>query len=428
MNLNEQMTRLAQQAKAASRELAKLTTAEKNACLLAMATALEQNADAIKQANALDMEFGASHGLSAAMLDRLKLDDKRIAGMAKGLREVAALPDPIGKILDERTRPNGLKLQKISTPIGVVVIIYESRPNVTADAASLCFKSGNATILRGGKEALNSNQIIARTMIDAGKVAHQGFPEHAIQVVPTPDREAIPILLSLTQYVDLCMPRGGESLIRAVADCSKVPVIKHYKGVCHVYVDADADLQMAEEITLNAKVQRPGVCNSAETLLVDQAVAKSFLPHMAQKLADKKVELRCDPVALGLVQSAIHHPQSAIKAAAVQDYFTEYMDYILNVRVVDGVRAAIDHINFYGSAHSDSIVTKNEAHAKQFLAEVDSAAVYWNASTRFTDGGEFGMGAEIGISTDKIGARGPMGLDELTSYKWLGIGNGQIRS
>jgi glutamate-5-semialdehyde dehydrogenase len=374
------------------------------------------------------MEFGASHGLSAAMLDRLKLDDKRIAGMAKGLREVAALPDPIGKILDERTRPNGLKLQKISTPIGVVVIIYESRPNVTADAASLCFKSGNATILRGGKEALNSNQIIARTMIDAGKVAHQGFPEHAIQVVPTPDREAIPILLSLTQYVDLCMPRGGESLIRAVADCSKVPVIKHYKGVCHVYVDADADLQMAEEITLNAKVQRPGVCNAAETLLVDQAVAKSFLPHMAQKLADKKVELRCDPVALGLVQSAIHHPQSAIKAAAEQDYFTEYMDYILNVRVVDGVRAAIDHINFYGSAHSDSIVTKNEAHAKQFLAEVDSAAVYWNASTRFTDGGEFGMGAEIGISTDKIGARGPMGLDELTSYKWLGIGNGQIRS
>jgi len=428
MNLNEQMTRLAKQAKAASRELAKLSTRDKNDCLLAMADALENKSVEIKQANALDMEFGASHELSAAMLDRLKLDDKRIAGMAKGLREVAALPDPVGKILDERTRPNGLKLQKISTPIGVVVIIYESRPNVTADAASLCFKSGNATILRGGKEALNSNQIIARTMIEAGKIAHQGFPEHAIQVVPTPDREAIPILLSLTQYVDLCMPRGGESLIRAVADCSKVPVIKHYKGVCHVYVDADADMQMAEEITLNAKVQRPGVCNAAETLLVDQAVAKSFLPHMAQKLADKKVELRCDPVALGLVQSAIHHPQSAIKAAAEQDYFTEYMDYILNVRVVDGVRAAIDHINFYGSAHSDSIVTKNEAHAKQFLAEVDSAAVYWNASTRFTDGGEFGMGAEIGISTDKIGARGPMGLDELTSYKWLGIGNGQIRS
>ena len=422
------MTQLAKNAKAASRELAKLTTAEKNACLLAMATALEQNATAIKNANEQDMEFGAQHGLSAAMLDRLKLDDKRIAGMAKGLREVAALADPVGKILDERVRPNGLKLQKISTPIGVVVIIYESRPNVTADAASLCFKSGNATILRGGKEALNSNQIIARTMIDAGKAACKGFPEHAIQVVPTPDREAIPILLSLTQYVDLCMPRGGESLIRAVAECSKVPVIKHYKGVCHVFVDAEADLKMAAEIILNAKVQRPGVCNAAETLLVDKTVAEKFLPQMAQQLADKNVELRCDTQSLGIVQSTIRNPQSAIKAAAEQDWFTEYNDYILNVRVVDGVRGAIDHINHYGSAHSDSIVTRNEAHARQFLAEVDSAAVYWNASTRFTDGGEFGMGAEIGISTDKIGARGPMGLDELTSYKWLGLGNGQIRN
>jgi glutamate-5-semialdehyde dehydrogenase len=428
MNLKEQMTRLAKQARDASRELARLTTAEKNACLLAMATALEQNAGVIKEANALDMEFGAQHGLSAAMLDRLKLDDKRIAGMARGLREVAALPDPVGKILDERIRPNGLKLQKISTPIGVVVIIYESRPNVTADAASLCFKSGNATILRGGKEALNSNQIIAKTMIDAGKIAHKQFPEHSIQVVPTSDREAVPILLSLTQYVDLCMPRGGESLIRAVADCSKVPVIKHYKGVCHVFVDAEADLKMAEEIVMNAKVQRPAVCNAMETLLVDKTIAEKFLPQMAQMLADKKVELRCDAVSLGLLQSAIGNRQSAIKAAAEQDWFTEYNDYILNVRVVDGVRAAIDHINFYGSAHSDSIVTRNEAHAKRFLAEVDSATVYWNASTRFTDGGEFGMGAEIGISTDKIGARGPMGLDELTTYKWLGFGSGQIRT
>ena len=427
MHLNEQMTRLGKQAKTASRELAKLTTAEKNACLLVMASALEQNTAAIKEANALDMEFGASHGLSNAMLDRLKLDDKRIAGMAQGLREVAALPDPVGRILDERLRPNGLKLQKISTPIGVVVIIYESRPNVTADAASLCFKSGNATILRGGKEALHSNQIIARTMIDAGKIAHRGFPEHAVQVVPTTDREAIPILLSLTQYVDLCMPRGGESLIRAVAECSKVPVIKHYKGVCHVFVDAEADLKMAEEIVMNAKCQRPGVCNAMETLLVDQAVAETFLMPMSQRLAEKRVELRCDAISLGLVQSAIRNPQSAIKPAAEQDWFTEYNDYILNVGVVDGVSAAIDHINYYGSAHSDSIVTKNESHAKQFLAEVDSAAVYWNASTRFTDGGEFGMGAEIGISTDKIGARGPMGLEELTSYKWLGIGNGQIR-
>jgi glutamate-5-semialdehyde dehydrogenase len=428
MTLTEQMTQLARSAKAASRELAKLTAAEKNACLLSMATALEQNAEAIKKANALDMDFGAQLGLSSAMLDRLKLDDKRIAGMAKGLREVAVLPDPVGKILDERTRPNGLKLQKISTPIGVVVIIYESRPNVTADAASLCFKSGNATILRGGKEALNSNQIIAQTMIDAGKIAHRGFPEHGIQVVPTPDREAIPALLSLTQYIDLCMPRGGESLIRAVTECSKVPVIKHYKGVCHVFVDADADLKMAEEIVMNAKVQRPAVCNAAETLLVDKVVAKEFVPAMMQKLVEKKVALRCDAQALSLAQSAIRNPQSAIKPASEQDWFTEYNDYILNVRVVDGVKAAIDHINYYGSAHSDSIVTKNESHAKQFLNEVDSATVYWNASTRFTDGGEFGMGAEIGISTDKIGARGPMGLDELTSYKWLGFGSGQIRS
>ena len=429
MNLNEQMTQLARQAKAASRELAKLTTAEKNACLLAMATALEQNAGALKQANALDMEFGARHGLSAAMLDRLKLDDKRIAGMARGLREVAALPDPVGRILDERTRPNGLKLQKVSTPIGVVVIIYESRPNVTADAASLCFKSGNATILRGGKEALNSNQLIAHIMIDAGLIAHEGFPAHAIQVVPTAEREAIPVLLSLTQYVDLCMPRGGEGLIRAVAECSKVPVIKHYKGVCHVYVDAAADLNMAAEIVMNAKVQRPGVCNAMETLLVDRAIAGQFLPAIGARLLEKHVEIRGDKPTLAALQPELARFKTAkLKPVAEQDFFTEYNDYILNVRVVDGVPAAVDHINYYGSAHSDSIVTANEAHARQFLAEVDSAAVYWNASTRFTDGGEFGMGAEIGISTDKIGARGPMGLEELTSYKWLGLGNGQVRT
>jgi len=422
------MTRLASQAKAASRELARLTTAEKNACLLAMAGALEKNAAALKAANALDMEFGASHGLSSAMLDRLRLDDARIAGMAKGLREVAALPDPVGRILDERVRPNGLRLQKISTPIGVVVIIYESRPNVTADAASLCFKSGNATILRGGKEALHSNQIIARMMIEAGRQALASFPEHAIQVVPVADREAIPLLLSLTQYVDLCMPRGGESLIRAVADCSKVPVIKHYKGVCHVYVDAEADLAMAGEIVMNAKVQRPGVCNAMETLLVDRAVAGTFLPAIGARLFEKHVEIRGDAAAQAGLQPELARFKSAkLKPVAEQDYFTEYNDYVLNVRVVDGVRSAIDHINFYGSAHSDSIVTGNEAHARQFLQEVDSAAVYWNASTRFTDGGQFGMGAEIGISTDKIGARGPMGLDELTSYKWLGLGNGQVR-
>jgi glutamate-5-semialdehyde dehydrogenase len=428
MNVTEQMTLLAKQAKAASRALVRLSTAEKNACLLAMANALEAKRDAIKQANALDMECGATSGLSAAMLDRLKLDDKRIAGMAKGLREVAALNDPVGRILDERTRPNGLKLQKISTPIGVVVIIYESRPNVTADAASLCFKSGNATILRGGKEALNSNQIIAATMIKAARETIAKFPEHAIQVLATADREAIPALLSLTQYVDLCMPRGGEGLIRAVTECSKVPVIKHYKGVCHVFVDAAADLKMAEEIVLNAKCQRPGVCNAMETLLVDESVAKTFLPQLAPGLSSKQVELRCDAIALGILQTAIGNQKSALKPATEQDWFTEYNDYILNVRVVSGVGAAVEHINHYGSGHSDTVVTSHEATAKEFMAEVDSATVYWNASTRFTDGGEFGMGAEIGISTDKIGARGPMGLEELTSYKWLGFGSGQVRS
>ncbi|MDB6034577.1 MAG: glutamate-5-semialdehyde dehydrogenase [Verrucomicrobiales bacterium] len=424
MTLTEQMTELAKQAREASRELAKLTTAQKNACLLAMADALEGNAPAIKEANAKDMAASTQAGLSAAMLDRLKLDDKRIAGMAKGLREVAALADPIGKTLDERTRPNGLKLRKLTTPIGVVVIIYESRPNVTADAASLCFKSGNATILRGGKEAIHSNQVIAQTMVQAARKALPQFPINAIQVVPTTDREAIRELLSLTQYVDLCMPRGGEGLIRAVTECSKVPVIKHYKGVCHVYVDRDADLKMAGEIVMNAKVQRPAVCNAMETLLVDRPVAAQFLPEIARRLNEKKVELRVDAASHKLVQGAADN----VKPAAEQDWSTEYNDYIMNVRVVDGVNEAIQHINHYGSAHSDSIVTRNESSAQQFLHEVDSATVYWNASTRFTDGGEFGMGAEIGISTDKIGARGPMGLDELTTYKWIGFGTGQVRA
>jgi len=428
MTLAEQMTLLARQARAASRELARLTTVEKNSCLLAMADALERNKAAIQEANARDMKAGAESGLGAAMLDRLKLDDKRVAAMAQGLREVAALPDPVGRLLDERVRPNGLKLQKISSPIGVVVIIYESRPNVTADAASLCFKSSNATILRGGKEAIHSNQIIAQTMVNAARKHLPKFPEHAIQVVPTTDREAIKELLSLTQFVDLCMPRGGESLIRAVTECSKVPVIKHYKGVCHVFVDRDADLRMAEEIAMNAKVQRPAVCNAMETLLVDDRIARAFLPVIAERLGEKNVQLRVDDRAGAILKSEIRNSKSEIRSAVEADWSTEYNDYILNIRVVDDVGQAIDHISQYGSAHSDSIVTKNEATAKRFLAEVDSATVYWNASTRFTDGGEFGMGAEIGISTDKVGARGPMGLDELTTYRWLGYGTGQVRA
>jgi glutamate-5-semialdehyde dehydrogenase len=427
MMLKEQMTDLAARARAASRELAKLSTGQKNACLLAMATALEQSSPGIQEANERDMQQAAEAGLSRAMLDRLKIDEKRIAAMARGLREVAVLPDPVGRVLDERVRPNGLKLRKITTPIGVIVIIYESRPNVTADAASLCFKSGNATILRGGKEALHSNRAIADVLVYAGRTALKEFPEHAIQVVQTADREAIPELLSLTQYVDLCMPRGGEGLIRAVAECSKVPVIKHYKGVCHVYVDGKADIAMAGSVVMNAKVQRPAVCNAMETLLIDRHIASKFLPEIAARLAEKSVELRCDPGALETINNSKLKDGLKLRAATEQDYFTEYNDYILNVRIVDGVTEAIRHINTYGSAHSDSIVTGDEAAAQQFLAEVDSAAVYWNASTRFTDGGEFGMGAEIGISTDKIGARGPMGLEELTSYKWLGIGNGQVR-
>jgi glutamate-5-semialdehyde dehydrogenase len=420
MNVADIVLEQAKNAKAASRALATLSTAEKNRCLAAMADALEAQKDAIKAANAKDMEASAGYGLSAAMQDRLRLDEKRVASMAKGLREVAALPDPVGRILDERVRPNGLKLRKVSTPIGVVVIIYESRPNVTADAASLCFKSGNATILRGGKEALHSNMAIAQIMIAAGKKALPSFPEHAIQVVPIADREAIKELLSLTQYVDLCMPRGGEGLIRAVAECSKVPVIKHYKGVCHVYVDEAADLQMAEQIVLNAKVQRPAVCNAMETLLVHRSNAAAFLPKVAERLNEYHVEIRGDAAAAKILPT--------VKPATNQDYSTEYNDFIMNVRVVDDLSQAIEHINRFGSAHSDSIVTRDEARASRFLNEVDSAAVYWNASTRFTDGGEFGMGAEIGISTDKIGARGPMGLDELTSYKWLGFGTGQVRA
>ncbi len=423
MSLTDEMTQLARQAKMASRGLAQLSAGQKNACLMAMADALDHNRPAMLEAKADDMAVAAIMVLSTAMLDRLQLDDKRLAGLADGLRQVAALPDPVGRILDDRTRPNGLRLQKISTPIGVVVIIYESRPNVTADAAGLCFKSGNATILRGGKEAIHSNQAIAEVLTQAAAGALPSFPAHAIQVVGTADHGAVKELLALTQYVDLCMPRGGERLIRAVADCSKVPVIKHYKGVCHVYVDAEADLPMAGEIAFNAKCQRPAVCNAMETLLVDSAVAARFLPVMAARFDAKKVEMRADDCARQILQSS-----RPIRPATDQDYYTEYNDYIVNIRVVDGVAQAIAHINQYGSAHSDSIVTRDEGRARQFLAEVDSAAVYWNASTRFTDGGEFGMGAEIGISTDKIGARGPMGLEELTSYKWIGLGHGQIRT
>ncbi|HMO65537.1 MAG TPA: glutamate-5-semialdehyde dehydrogenase [Verrucomicrobiota bacterium] len=428
MGLKEDMEALALHAKDASRKLSGLPAEARNRALLAMADALPKRTDELLAANARDLDTGRSLGLSAAMLDRLALNDARIAAMAEGLRQAAALPDPLGRVLDERVRPNGLRLRKVAVPIGVIVIIYESRPNVTADAAGLCLESGNATILRGGREARHSNQLIAAIMVAAARAAVPEFPEHAIQVVPTPDREAIPALLSLVGLVALCIPRGGEGLIRAVAECSRVPVIKHYKGVCHVFVDRAADPAMAEEIVFNAKCQRPSTCNAAETLLVDWPVATELLPRVAARLWTKHVEIRADTPARTVLAMKSRPPEGKLVAAQPADWETEHNDYILNVKVVDGLADAVAHINRHGSGHSDAIVTADEAAARRFLAEVDSAAVYWNASTRFTDGFEYGMGAEIGISTDKIGARGPMGLDELCSYKWIGEGTGQVRS
>ena len=423
MSLTEEMTALAKRARLASHRLTSLSTADKNKCLLAMADAIELNAPAIQEANASDMAGGAATGLATPMLDRLLLDEARIAGMAAGLRVIATLPDPVGRLLDERIRPNGLKLTKVATPIGVIVIIYESRPNVTADAAGLCFKSGNATILRGGKEAIHSNQFIAKVMAEAAAKVLPAFPADAIQVVPTTDRAAIPELLSLTSHVDLCIPRGGESLIRAVTECSHVPVIKHYKGVCHVYIDANANAAMAEEIAFNSKVHRPGVCNAAETLLVDTSVAIDVLPRLAKRLAKANVELRGDKPTQALLDGS----GVEITLASDADWDEEYLDLVLSVKILDGVGEAIEHINTHGSGHTETIVTGDSAAAKRFQTEVDSSTIFWNVSTRFTDGAEFGMGAEIGISTDKIGARGPMGLEELTSYKWLGVAEGLIR-
>ena len=423
MSLKEDMTELARHARLASRRLTSLSAGEKNNCLLAMADGIEGNSQFIQQENAKDMSAAEATGLSKALLDRLLLDEARIRGMVTGLREVSELPDPVGRIIEERTRPNGLKLTKIAAPIGVIVIIYESRPNVTADAASLCFKSGNATILRGGKEAINSNQAIAKIMVQAATKAMPEFPNDAIQVVSTTDRAAIPELLSLTRDVDLCIPRGGESLIRAVAECSQVPVIKHYKGVCHVYIDGAADVAMAEEIIFNSKVHRPGVCNAAETLLVDQVIAAEALPRLAKRLSEANVELRGDKTTQALLDGS----RIDVLSASETDWGEEYLDLVLSVKTVNGGDEAIEHINNYGSGHTETIVTGDEAAARRFQVEIDSSTIFWNASTRFTDGGQFGMGAEIGISTDKIGARGPMGLEELTSYKWLGVADGLIR-
>jgi len=421
MNLNEEMTALGLHAKKASRQMNRLNAAEKNDCLKAMAESIEANSGIICEANSEDIKIGQSMNLSRSMLDRLMLDQKRITGMAQGLRDIAELEDPTGKILNERKRPSGLRLKKVSCPIGVIVMIYESRPNVTADSAGLCFKSGNAIILRGGKEASHSNQIISKLMVDAGMKCSDKFPEHCIQIVQTPDRNALPELLSLIELVDLCIPRGGEGLIRAVAECSRVPVIKHYKGICSVYIDRAADIARAVEITVNSKTHRAGVCNAMETLLIDKSCANTILPRVADALLAKGVELRCCETACSIIGDEA-------KIATTEDWDSEYLDLICSVRIVKGMDEALDHINTHGSGHTECIVTEDETAARRFQREADSSTVFWNASTRFSDGGEFGMGAEIGISTDKIGARGPMGLDELTTYKWLGEGDGLTRS
>ena len=413
MDLKQQMRLLTERSRDAARALAKLNAPAKDALLHVMAAGIEKSAGRIKVANAKDLESGKKAELSPAMLDRLTLTDKRIAEMAKGVRDVAALADPVGKIISEWTRPNGMRIQKVRVPLGVILIIYESRPNVTADAACLCFKTGNAVILRGGSEAIHSNLAIAEAM------NVPGLPPNSITVVPTTDRAAIDELLKLDDLINLCIPRGGEGLIRAVAEKSRIPVIKHYKGVCHVYVDRDADFDMAEKIVINAKCQRPGVCNAIETLLIDDKIADQFLPRIGKALAKHKVELRGDERTRRLVATA--------KPATEDDWYAEYLDLILAVRVVNGVDEAIDHITKYGSAHSDAIVTRSKATAEKFLREVDSSSVFWNASTRLADGAQYGFGAEIGISTDKLHARGPMGLEELTSYKFVVVGDGQLR-
>ena len=416
-NLEQHVRALGRQARAAAHCLARLRTAEKNHILAAMAGEIDARLDAIQDANVRDLTVGRQAGLSPALLDRLELTPARVRAMSDGLRAVAELPDPVGEVLRDWTRPNGIRIQKVRVPIGVIGIIYESRPNVTADAAALCFKTANAVILRGGKEAVHSNRAIADALIAAGN--RTGCPEHAVQLVASPDREAVRHLVQMTEGVDLIIPRGGEGLIRAVAQLAYVPVIKHYKGVCHTYVHADACLDQAMSICLNAKVQRPGVCNAMETMLVHEQVADRFLPAIAERLAAHGVELRGDEAARRIVPS--------MNEATEQDWEEEYLDLVLAVRVVPDIEAAIDHINTHGSQHSDAIVTGSEEAGEIFTRRVDSATVYVNASTRFTDGAEFGLGAEIGISTDKLHARGPMGLQELTTYKYVIRGQGQIR-
>jgi glutamate-5-semialdehyde dehydrogenase len=408
---------VARRARAASRLVALARGAQKNDWLEHGAAALVERSDEILEANRQDVALAGELGLSSALLDRLKLSPERLRAAAAGVREVAGLPDPVGRVLDSSMRPNGLQILKIGVPLGVIFFIYESRPNVTVDAAALCVKSGNALILRGGKEAAHSNAALCAVLRDC--LVQADLPRDAVQLVETPDRSAVGHLLRLNAYIDLTIPRGGESLIRRVAAEATMPVLKHYKGNCHVYVDGAADLDMAERILINAKCQRPGVCNAAESLLVHRDVAAAFLPRVAAALRQRNVELR------GCAETRRLVPDC--RAATEEDFAAEYLDLILSIKVVEDLEAAIEHINRYGSQHSDAIVTGDLAAARRFTAAVDSAAVLVNASTRFHDGYEFGLGAEIGISTDKFHARGPCGLLELTSYKYVVYGDGQVR-
>ena len=424
MDIQDYMQTLGRQARAASRVLAAASTAVKNAALTAMAAEIRARRDELLAANARDLAEARAAGLEPALIDRLTLTDKGVEAMAVGLEQVAALPDPVGEMSDIKRRPSGIQLGKMRVPLGVIGIIYEARPNVTADAAALCLKSGNAAILRGGREAINANRAIAGC-VRAGLVK-AGLPEHAVQVVETTDREAVGALISMPEFVDVIVPRGGKGLIERIAKEARVPVIKHLDGNCHVYIDDEADPAKVVPIVENAKTQRYGTCNTTESLLVARNVADIYLPEIGRMLAAKGVEMRCCAESLALLREACIDGAKLV-AATEADWREEYLAPIIAVKIVDGLDAAIAHINTYSSGHTEAIVTENYSHAMRFLREVDSSSVMVNASTRFADGFEYGLGAEIGISTDKIHARGPVGLEGLTSQKWIVFGNGEVR-
>lgn len=399
--------------------LSSTTTAEKNDALQAIARGIESNRKLLKEENEKDLAMAEENGLSEAMVDRLRLTHERIDSMVKGLRQLIELPDPVGAVLETKERPNGLEINKVRVPIGVIGIIYESRPNVTIDCAGLCLKSGNASILRGGKEAMHSNRAMASIITEA--LQESPLPDDAVQLIPTVEREALNHLLTMDEYVHCIIPRGGEGLIRFVAENSRVPVIKHYKGVCNLFIDASADLNMAEKIAVSSKCGRPGVCNAIENLVVEASIAEEFLPRVAKQLTEQGCELIVDEKAGTILNDF------TTRTATDEDYAEEFLDLRLAIKVVDSLDEAISFVNQYGSGHSESIITSNKKRAESFLNEVDASSVYWNASTRFTDGFEFGLGAEIGISTDRLHARGPMGLEELCTYKYQIIGSGQFK-